>query len=539
MSRFFTAQPQPKLVKEFGEHPPVQGMDGTLPLYNMPSQVGIYLYNIMPGEYGNRVRQGYRVWAQNLGGDSVRSIIPFSGKDSTGTESRLFAATTVGIYDVTTQGQDNPAPVVTFPIQTDQAGFVSFLHFTDPQGRQTILVADSVNGLYEYDPQTPGWTKYTTEITGCDPAKVAFLVSHKGRLWMIENDSSDAWYLPVGQKAGQASRFQFGSKMRAGGYLVGLFNWTIDGGAGLDDYLLAVSKGGDVMAYRGADPAFESSWQRVGTWYIGEVPAGRRITVESGGDTILLSTYGLTSVSGLLQGTDPNVTERNLTGKITRLIRNAILNRGNEKFWEVKTLAEEGAVVINSPVEGTAKPIQYVLNLNRINEGSGGGWGLWRGIPANTFEGFQGEAYFGTEDGRVCQMSGSLDEVDITGTSGAPVEFSMLTRYTDYGYPGEYKQVQFIRPAFITSNVMNFEVKAVYDFDLGELPQAPALNVNFGAKWDISLWDEAIWTGLTVSDDVRGGAGYGRNVAIAIRGSCVSTTTLINIEGNWQKWDFL
>ena len=538
----YTVPAQQDLLQTYSEPAPVVGMDGNVPLSRMPPETAVYLYNILPSEYGTRTREGYAVWAQNLGGGAVKSILPFTGVTSTLATSRLFAVTQNGIYNITTQGQDNPTPVVTFADQTDEAGFCSYVHFTDPTGDSTLLVADSKNGMYEYDPNGAVWTKYTnTDITGSvDPANVAFLMVHKGRLWLIARDSADAHYLAVGAKKGAATKFQFGAKMRHGGYLVGLYEWTIDGGDGIDDYLIAVSKAGDVIAYKGTDPADATKWFIVGNWYIGIVPEGRRVSIESGGDTYLLSAYGLTSVRTLLQGTEPAKIERNVTGKIARFIRNDMLQKRDLPYWEVKLLAEEGSVVINSPRLPDSRYIQYALNINRVSEQSGGGWGMWRDIPATTFEPYEGNAFFGTTAGQVCVMRGALDGVDISGNGGVAVEFSLLSRFSDHNNPAIYKQNIWIRPYFIASNVVSIDTKIIYDYDVVEpVLTSPTYLQSPDPIWDVALWDQAVWSGTTTRSNTRGTGDYGQSIAVAIQGHSIARATLVNINGAWQPWGFL
>lgn len=539
LARIYSAPPRPSRLSEFAIPAPISGVETNLPIYNMPPLIALYLYNIVPDEYGLRTREGYLVWAQNIAGDSVNSLIPFTGATLGLTQARLFAVTPNGIFDITTKGTDTPAAVVTFSDQTSSAGFTTYHHVTDAAGAQTIYVADSRNGLYEYNPVGSAWTKISTEITGADPTKIAFVMGHKRRLWFVERDSADAWYLPVGAKAGAAVKFQFGSKMHHGGYLVGLYTYSLDGGSGLDDYLVAISKSGDVMVYQGTDPSQASTWNLVGNWYIGEVPEGRRIAIESGGDLLLLSAYGITSISDLLRGVDPSLIERNVTGKIAGPIGEAIRRKKNNFYWEVKVLSEEGAFVVNSPRVTGERFIQYVLYINRMTEGSGGGWGFWRDIPATTFEPYLGNGYFGTEDGRVCQMQGALDNIGISGEGGDQIEFSMLTGYSDLGLPGRYKQVQFIRPTFVVQNQTVYDTMALYDFNISELSTTGVPVVTPGSAWDIGLWDVAIWSGLASTSRTTGSGGYGRNVAIAIRGTTIGRATLANIEGAAEPWGFL
>ncbi len=535
-----TAPPQRNLQQAFVESPPVVGMDGNSPLAAMPPGTAVYLYNLVPSEYGARTREGWSVWAQNLAGNAVQSLIPYTGQIGDFSQSRLFAVTPFGIYDVSTQGADNPTAVVTFGTQTDAAGFTSYISFTDPSGNQSLQVADSQNGWYDYNPATSTWTKLTTEVTGATPANVAFLCSHKNRIWAIERDSSDAWYLPTGAKVGAATRFQFGAKFTKGGYLVGLYTWTIDGGAGVDDYLVAVSSSGDVLAYQGTDPAQASTWNLVGSWFIGKTPIGRRVAIESGGDLLLLSVYGVTSLQNLLAGFEPSKIERNISGKVARFIRNDMITKKDDPYWEIKLLSEEGVVMINTPKSLNAQTIQYVLNLNRLFEQQGGGWGMWRSVPGITFEPYNGDAYFGTADGRVCRMRGSLDEIDINGAGGIPVEFSILTRFYGHGAQATYKQAQFLRPQFVAGNQVTVSCKAVYDYALEEPPADPFVPALKGtAQWDVSKWDQSVWSGITAGSVVLGTSGYGRVFALAVRGTAVARATLVSVDGVWTPWGFM
>lgn len=539
---FYTAPPQPKASVEWDDVAPVRGMDGTVPIHNMPPGTAIFLYNIIPSEYGCQTRPGYRTWAQNLAGGAVKSLLPFLGTLGDASTSRLFAANSTGIYNVTSQGTDNPVAAVTFPSTINRAGFCSHIHFTDPTGAQVLLVADGENGMYEYDPVGATWTKYTTEITfpgTVTPADIVFITVHKGRIWLIAKDSADAYYLPVGAKNGVATLFQFGSKMEHGGYLVGLWTWSHDGGNGIDDYLIVYGKGGDVLVYQGTDPSQADRWSLVGRWFVGTPPEGRRVVVEVGGDTLILSAFGVTSATALLQGVDPTRVERNVTGKITRLVRDAIKVKSDLDYWEMQLLPEEGLLSINSPRRTNERHIQFMLNLNRVSEDSGGGWGLWRDVPANVFENFNRRIFLGTEAGTVEILQDSLDAVDINGVGGTPVGFSGLTRFTHYAHPALYKQVGFIRPQFITSNVVSVASKAVYDYQLGELNLLPIIGGAQFSKWDSALWDRALWSGTFSAFTLSGGSGYGREIGIFFQGEAFARATLASFEGTYSPWAFL
>ena len=148
------------------------------------------------------------------------------------------------------------------------------------------------------------------------------MVQHKLRIWLIERNSNKAWYLPIRAVSGDATEFFFGSKFRHGGELVGLYNWTVDGGTGRDDHLIAISREGDVIPWTGEDPADAMTWTSTGVFFIGRIPAGRKVAAEYGGELFMLSYLGLTTLSDLLRGGNPEDPFRNQIGfHIARLLR--------------------------------------------------------------------------------------------------------------------------------------------------------------------------------------------------------------------------
>lgn len=59
-----------------------------------------------------------------------------------------------------------------------------------------------------------------------DPAGFAFVAVWGSRVWFVEKGSTRAWYLDVNSIYGTATSFPFGLKMRQGGPLMGLYDWS-------------------------------------------------------------------------------------------------------------------------------------------------------------------------------------------------------------------------------------------------------------------------------------------------------------------------
>lgn len=537
LARGQVSRPAPQTLATARIPAPIKGIDARVALTEGAPLNCVYNYNMVPFEYGMAVRKGYREYQINVddgAGLGVHTIIPFDGVEENGVQDKLFAVTNEGIWDVTVAAA---APILkfTFADQQANAGYGVYAHYTNDAEDDVLFFADNFNGLFQYDAGTDTWAQ-ATDIHGPVIENIRFVVTHKQRVWFIEENSTKAWYLPIGSNSGQAEEFFFGSKFSHGGNLEGLFNWTIDGGDGVDDYFVAVSRSGDVLPYRGADPSSADTWELVGTYFIGSVPRGPSFGSEHGGELFLLSAYGLTSMNDLLNGVnsdtlqDMEAQQSSISGQITGLLRNRMNITMDDYGWQVQLAPSEGALIIASPRVGSGPYIQYVYNLATR------GWGLWRGVPMTHFDSWHGAVVFGNENNIVYRMDVTADNVTINppaeGLNGDPIEFSVLTSYQTLGAEGLYKKVKLIRADFLADGPPEYVAVARYDYDIQEalLPAGPPIGV--GALWDAGLWDLAIWQtdGNASFNGLNGTWGYGRTVAVAIRGAVRETTRLVGFD---------
>ena len=532
---------------------PTYGMDTRHPLAQMPPNSCVYAYNIIPNSYGMEVRKGFKEFAVKIdtgggGEDSgVKTILEFEGtQEGTIIDNKLFAVSNVGIFDIT-----NPslAPIkkLTFSIQIETAGNGVSCHYIDEGGHEFLLYADEANGLFTYTAETGIWAR-AEGITGIDPTHIVFCVVHKLRLWFVERNTADAWYMPVDSMKGEAIKFTFGSKFPHGGYLRGLYNWSFDGGEGVDDYLVAISSGGDVIPYKGNDPSSADTWSLVGSYYIGGIPVGRRIANESGGMLYILSSYGLISMNDLLTGVDTkDISAQGVAGRIAPMIRAHMKITQYEYGWELIFLPTEGLYVVNSPPPRKYRQIQYVMDTTTH------GWGIWRGVPMMCMAESNRRVYFGI-GGTVYTLSGHRDyvkkEIANPDDIGLPIEFSLMTSYSHMEAPALQKMVQFIRPDFLSRLDFVLASKAVYNYQLGEVrfstminpPPGSGINGGITAEeclWDVGLWDNCVWGGSTESPEdggqglLTGASNMGRMVAIALKGKTIEGIKLISIDVIW------
>ena len=420
----------------------------------MPPQDCLYTYNLMPSELGMRLRKGYVEWStgcvespQRADNVDVHTIIPFESNIQDAANDRLFAVTAEGIWNTTQENDSAPVQQVVFSQLEDPSGYGVWCEFTgDAAGSGTrghyLFYADGLNGLWEYKEETDVWAQPPAKggDGGSNPVDppagwyflnpdsppntatdyflpfpvddIAFVMVFKQRIWIILEDEDDAWYLPIASVAGELKKFTFGSKMPHGGNLQALYNWTVDGGAGVDDLMVAISRGGDVIVYQGEDPEItpngtnQGPWSTRGAWYIGEVPATRRLAVEYGPDLYILSTFGLTSLNTLLQGV-PMLTD-SPSRKINRFLRADVEAGKNSYAWQMTSHPGDGFLQIITPKPRSTPYVQYNMNLQT------GAWGLWENVPIFCADSWSGEYYMGGPNGTVFINDGGVDNKEIT-----------------------------------------------------------------------------------------------------------------------------
>ena len=150
---------------------------------------------------------------------------------------------------------------------------------------------------------------------------------------------------------------------------------------------------------------------------------------------------------------------------------------------------------------------------------------------SGTFRAGGSDFLFGTDDGRVMLLEGTVDNITVDGLTGEGITFSMLTHYSSMGNAAAWKRPQFIRPYWIGSAQPVYNVQIRYDFDLQELLTSPAYTEAGVAEWDVAIWDIDIWGGTAQSYlETLGLSGMGRHLAIAIRGTAVADLTYVGAD---------
>ena len=491
--------------------------------------------NLLAAENGLRTRLGSREWAKDLSGasdNSVRTLISFSDE---GGSTALFATTQSGIWDATSGGA-LASPDISFVTDTGDAGYGVYANIVAAGGAYCFY-ADEVNGLYRYDGSS--WTKVVGgggagEISGLTPGNICFVMVFLGRLWFVEKGSASAYYLPVGQIGGTVSEFPVGMKFRNGGSLVGLWDWTYDGGSGVDNALVAISSGGDVLVYVGTDPDDATTFGLKGVWYIGPPPAGRRIASQYGGDLLIITRKGVERLSRLVVGI-PDARAESLTYKVANLVNSYMELRVSSPGWALVLHPQDNALLFLIP-QGSS---QYGLQLAQSTTSNG--WFLWTGLDMVCAAVYEGDLYFGTSTGQVMRNTGTVDNLLLgDSTNYDAIDWRLITAASEYGSPRQ-KQVGLVRPIILTDGLPpSIETAALYGYSQSELTEAALATSGGSGTWDNAIWDVDLWGGASVpAQPVRGTFGMGTAVSIGLRGSAISRVVLVAVDVTYNVGGFL
>ena len=352
---------------------PVGGWNARDSLANMDPADAVKLENLFPTVSSCVLRGGSSVLCEVTG--TVRTLMNYSG----GTTERLFAITTSGTYRVDT----GTAIAQTMPTAFTEAN----CEYTNisTTGGNFMFVVNGVETPVVYngtDWKNPG-TGFAPAITfgasapsGMSTSKFVNITLFKNRLWFIEKNTLRAWYLPTLSIGGQAEYIDLSSIAKFGGHLVDLDTWTVDAGYGVDDNLAFITSNGEVIVYRGTDPASAATWALAGVWKLGS-PIGTKAMLKYGGDLLILTYDGLMPMAQSLQSSrlDPRVA---LSNKIQGAIAQATSAYGSHTStgWQIYYSAKNNAVWINVPVQDDLQE-QYVMNTITTSWCKFKGWGAY------------------------------------------------------------------------------------------------------------------------------------------------------------------
>jgi len=487
---------------------PIGGWNARDALSEMDEKDAVTLENFWPLPSDVMLRKGHSQFATGLG-SQVQSLMGYNS----GTASKLFAAAGTSFYDVSAGGAVGAASVTGLTNAWWESVNVS------TAGGNFMLCVNGSDKLRGYT----GSAWYadgdgTHDITGVDTATCIQINLFKYRIWLIQKDTLKAWYLPTSAIAGAAAVVDLQAVARKGGYLMAMGNWTVDAGAGVDDHAVFITSEGEIIVYKGSDPASANTWALVGVWDMG-APIGRRCMMKFAGDLLVMTQDGLLPLSGALQSSrvNPRVA---LTDKIQFAVSEAATNYGATQGWELEYYAKANMLILNVPVSVDAQE-QYVMNTITKS------WANFTGWNANCWTMFNDEPYFGS-DGFVGKAW------DTYADNGSNINGTASQAYNYFGATGMLKQWTMVRPIMLSSGTPSINASLNIDFDETASTAPLSFSPSTYGAWDSGLWDTALWGGdLSVIKNWQGVNGIGYAASITLR---MATQ---GIDTRWVSTDFV
>jgi uncharacterized membrane protein YgcG len=355
-----------------------------------------------------------------------------------------------------------------------------------------------------------------------DGLNLAYVWKYRNRLFFIENDSMNAWFLGIDAVGGVLQKIPLaGSASRGGSLLFGAV-WSLDAGDGTDDKVVFVTTLGECLIFTGSDPSDPDNWKQEGRYQLSP-PLGMNAHTTVGGDLLIMTVDGIVPISQAITKTAGQLELAMLTRTIKGLWRREV-NAKRGEAWSAEKWDEYGAVFVATP--GGAPGDRHCLVVNN----STGSWSRFPGYDATCFVRLRQDLFFGTQDGILMQADRS--GFDDGNHLKIPYLATLVGGWETFGQPSSQVVWHQARAMFTTGpqEPFNPQLGATVDYVI-TLPSAPPPNAgnNTGsstpgtaeARWDVGGWDLAHWdnvgaTVLSLSGSTLGekrGRGFGGRVS--------------------------
>lgn len=490
--------------------PPVGGWDAFNPLAAMPPQNAVQLINFFPQPGYVELRRGHINWCDTGSGVPVESLMGYMGQDTT--KDILIAATGAKLYDVTTEAT---------PVEIGTGGYASdrwqFTNFAGTGGSFTFMV-NGIDDPQYYDGSAIVVPVITRSDSG-DPADFININVYRSRIWFVAKNSTKAFYLPTDSIAGVATEFDVGNQFINGGYLQAIGTWSTDANDGPNEYIAFISSQGDVAIYNILDPTDPNAISFRGRSEISQ-PVGWRCITKIGSDLGIITLDGVLPLSQVLTYDKAALIGASITRNIRQAITDAVRQAKDHFGWQLHSYPRNTMAILNVPLTENDGQEQYVMNTIT------GSWARFTGQYANCWEVFLDRPYFGDNMG-VVHLADQAG-----GDENQTLSADMQCAWNYYDERGRQKDWKMIRPNITIDQTFPVLPQMGINVDFGSGATLSPINFNANATppplWDVSLWDEATWTGDITSLSWATVNGYGYCASIEVTVDIPWTPDLID-----------
>jgi hypothetical protein len=485
--------------REYSAPAPFLGWNAKESLAEMDPRSAVFLDNWFPTPTDVRVRKGSANYSTGLS-VPCETLMAYAS----GTTRQIFAAIGGDIFNVTAGGA-LPAAAVT--------GLASarwqHTQFENNAGNHFLVLVNGVDSPRNYNGSA--WS--VPAITGVPVlSSLRNVCMFKNRLFFVEDNSMNIWYLPIASIAGAAQKINVGAQASRGGNVRACFTIPSVAGESPDDYFGVITDQGELMMFAGNDPGNAAAWALVGTFQTGR-PVGWRCWTRWGDDIALLTDLGLISIKSVINSSSST------TVAISDSIRNAlaasVAAAENQFGWQVIAHTREKQLIVNLPSSSSEPGEQYVMNTDH------GAWCRFRGWQAQCLEVFDEKLFYGAHTVIRQANIGQSDAGELIEADGA-------TAYDYLGNRGRTKHFKMIKPTFVADGSVSASITMGADFGLAPIAASPPITVGGGFSWDVTDWDVGSWSEPPKPSRNWVGAG--------VYGDCVSTRVRVRTSAAEIKW---
>ena len=456
---------------------PNRGLIDSENLTYMQPGGAIVMDNWIPTMQGARIRGGCVRWCSLPETTPVISAFEYAS----GNIRKMFAANATKLYDVSSSGI--PSVIVSGQL----SGNYSATQMANAGGDWLIAVNDGGDFPLRYD--GVAWQSLSAdEIHGPGGSPIEHgrglvnVCKYRNRLFFIEQDSMNAWYLGIDSIAGALAMIPLSGAATKGGKLLFCASWSVDAGDGLDDKIVFMTTEGEALIFTGSNPADAANWRQEGRYQIPK-PMGMNAHISLGGDLLVATVEGIVPLSAAIT----KDAEQLELAMITKNIRATWRKESTEKNslpWTMARWDESGIMFVTWP--GGSPGARYCAV---VNTGTGA-WARLPGYDATCFIKQGPNLFFGTQ-------SGTIMQVDRTGyDDGVPYVCTIVGGWEIFQTPPATVIWHQARAAFSARPGETFQPQLTSTTDyIVTIPQPPPAGIDPGVLdlWDEGKWDVAKW----------------------------------------------
>jgi hypothetical protein len=425
--------------------------------------------------------------------DDLRKPVVSAFEYVTASQERMYAANVDTLYDVTAgfpsivkAGRTNGNYVAAQFANADGEWMLACNEVGD-----FVLRFDGTSWL-TLDPSAGTPTDGASAITGPVDSAVehglglGYVWKYRNRLFFIETDSMNAWYLGVDSVGGLLQQIPLAGAATRGGKLLFGAVWSLDAGDGTDDKCVFVTNLGEVLIFSGTNPAEATAWRQEGRYTL-SAPLGMNAHLTIGGDLIIMTVDGIVPLSQAITKEAGQLELAMLTRTIKPLWRDLVTTR-RALPWSVHKWDEFGAVFVAAPGGGPGD--RFCLCANNATAA----WSRFVGWDATCFIQNGSNLFFGTQDGII--MQSDRTGYDDGNHAKIPYTAVVVGGWETFGAQASQIVWHQARAVFIASagQPFNPQLSASQDY-IVTLPAPPSAGFDPGSglddRWDVGKWGDA------------------------------------------------